>query len=120
MIRIYSDKNSLWVVKDVEDTGSVMVKDLQCFTPDDLRIIALWIEQNNWRQYSGYPIAVIQSNDDIHESSESSTFDYHEPNSIPTESDEDEDSWESSEPVIDEDVCIHGIGWDEKCEDCEQ
>ena len=93
MIRIYSNKNSLWVVKDTEDTGSVMMKDLQCFTPDDLRVIALWIEQNNWRQYSGYPIAVIQSDNDIHE---------------------------SSEPVVDEDVCIHGVGWDEECEDCEQ
>ena len=49
-----------------------------------------------------------------------SAFDYHEPDGISIESDEDDDDWgESSEPVVGEDVCIHGIPWDTDCEDCD-
>lgn len=49
----------------------------------------------------------------------------HETTPFPSDDDDSEDDdwrdWvdDSSEPVVGEDVCIHGVPWNDECEDCE-
>lgn len=48
IIRIYADETGVWAVKDFPGYSYAMLKELERFTPEELRKIADWIANTDY------------------------------------------------------------------------